>query len=97
LIDAFDKALDSYRQMVVSKEAKAAESKAARKSLYECFEKTDEILTEDIDTLVELSKNSNADFYQQYKAARSIRDFGGHIAKNGKTVETHEAVTAAVT
>ena len=96
-MDAFDKALDTYQQLVDSKDAKAAESKAARKALYECFDKTDEILTEDIDTIVELAKISNPDFYEQYQAARTIRDLGGHYSKNGKPAETHETVTAAVT
>jgi hypothetical protein len=94
---AFDKALDIFRQQVAAKEVKIAESKAARKSLYECFDKADEILIEDIDTLVELAKIGNPDFYRQYKAARAIRDVGGRIPKNGKTetVAKPEAIPLA--
>ena len=83
-IKAFRKALETYRQQADSKHSKTAESKAARKSLYEAFCAADEILREDIDSLIELVKAGNADFYNQYKAARTIRDLGGHITKNNK-------------
>ena len=95
-IEAFNKALETYRKMVDSKEVKTAESRAARKSLYECFDKADDILANDIDTLMELVKISNPDFYNQYRAARSIRDLGGRLSKNGKPIETHEAVPLAM-
>jgi hypothetical protein len=87
-IAAFDNALDTYRQQADSKEVKTAESRVARKSLFECFDKADEILNSDIDTLVEVVKSSDENFYNQYKAARTIRDLGGHYSKNEKPAET---------
>lgn len=88
-IEAFNKALETYRQKVTEKEVKTAESKAARKSLRESFKKADDILSNDIDTLMELVKTGSPAFYRLYRAARTIRDIGGgHVSKNGKPVET---------
>jgi hypothetical protein len=80
------RAPDTYRQQAGSKEVKIADSKAARKSLFESFDKADEILKSDIDTLVEVNKTSNDYFYKQYQAARSIRDLGGHGCKTFQNI-----------
>lgn len=64
---------------------KIPESKVARKILYEAFAEADEILKEEIDKIMEVVKEQHRDFYDQYKAARMIRDIGGHWSKNGKT------------
>ena len=83
-IDSYLKTLDTYRRLVNAKEVKAAASKAARKSLFEDFKKTSEILTQDLDTLMELVKINNPDFYDQYKAARSVRNVHAHFADTKK-------------
>ena len=89
-IEAFDKSFDAYRQLVDSKGIKAAERKAARKLLHECFDKADDILSNDIDKLMEMVKTMDDDFYRQYKAARTIRDLGGGFSREKKKVETRE-------
>ena len=55
---------------------KSAESKAAREVLTETFQKTDEILKEDIDIMVGLLRTKDIDFYNKYQAARTIKDYG---------------------
>jgi hypothetical protein len=95
-IEGLNKALDTYHQQAGTKEVKIAESKASRKSLSESFDKADEILKSDIDTLVEVIKTSNDDFYKQYQAARSIRDLGGHVPRKKKPVETPKTVPLAI-
>jgi hypothetical protein len=94
--DAFTKALVNYRERVKSKEIKIATAKAARKTLFESFRKATEILTEDLDTLIELIKPGNPDFYNQYRAARSIRNLGGRAHRNKQpgALETSAAITA---
>jgi hypothetical protein len=72
------------------------ESKTARKSLFERFDKADEILKSDIHTLAKVIKTSDDNFYNQYQAARSIRDMGGHVPKKKKPVETPKTVPLAI-
>ena len=96
IIEAFDKAFDTYKQLVDSKGIKAAESKAARKALHECFDRADDILCNDIDKLMEMVKPMDPDFYRQYKAARAIRDLGGGFSKEKKPVETRETAPLAI-
>jgi len=96
-IEAFDKAFDTFKQLVDTKGIKAAESKAARKLLHECFDKADDIIYNDIDKLMEMVKPMDPDFYRQYKAARSIRDLGGgHGRKEEKPVETANPAQLAI-
>jgi predicted transcriptional regulator len=66
--------INDYDTTLSSKESKAAESKAARAALTQQFQEVDEILKEDIDTLMELMKQRNKEFYNQYQAARVIKD-----------------------
>ena len=88
-IEAFNKALDAYQEQSDARQVKAAESMAARKALHECFDKADEILNKELDTLIEVVKTVNEDFYNQYKAARTIHDLGhGHARKDKKAGET---------
>jgi hypothetical protein len=97
-IDAYEKALATYRQLADSMQQKFAESKATREALHDSFKAADDILKEDLDTMVEMIKEGNPDFYRQYMAARTIRDIGGgHAAKNGTTesVETVEEAPVA--
>lgn len=64
----------TYEDLVESKEDKTAESKAARQELGEFFDQADEILYEELDSMVELIKNNDSDFYNRYQAARVIKD-----------------------
>lgn len=49
----------------------------ARVDLNKEFEKTDEILEDDLDRLIKQRKKSNPDFYNGYIQARNIKDLGG--------------------
>jgi hypothetical protein len=74
-IEAFGNALDG-------KDAGFANRSALRKSLTEKFDAADAILSEQIDSLIELIRKSNTLFYNQYFAARVIKDLGA-----GKKIE----------
>ena len=63
-----------YENLLESKESKTAESKAARQELGEIFDQADEILSEELDNMIELIKDSDQDFYNKYQAARVIKD-----------------------
>jgi hypothetical protein len=86
-ITALGQSIDSYRHYADSKDTRFAESKAAREVLFNLFADADELLREDIDTLVELVKNNNSDFYNQYFAARTIKDIGGSPKAKAKVAE----------
>ena len=56
---------------------------------------TDEILKEELDTIIELVKSRDTEFYNQYRAMRVIKDLGGgHTTKHDSVVDT--AVEAGI-
>lgn len=67
--------------------------------MHETFDKADDILREDLDSILETLKEKDPDFYLQYKAARNIRDLGGsHSPGNSQSnsdAPTEPALTAA--
>jgi hypothetical protein len=78
MIAALGQSIDTYHHNADSKDTACAGCKAAREVLSNLFADTDELLTEDIDTMVELIKNNYRDFYNQYNAARTIKDIGSN-------------------
>lgn len=76
MITALGRSIDIYRHNADSNEPGFAEGKAARGVLSNLFADTEELLNEDIDTMVELVKNKNSNFYNQYSAARTIKEVG---------------------
>ena len=74
-----DDKLSTYQGSIGSKETSFATKSAARISLSQLFENTDNILKNEMDTLVENFKNGNKTFYDKYWSARTIKDLGlGH-------------------
>jgi hypothetical protein len=76
--------LAAYRKQREEQQLKIAESKAAREMLYASFDEATDILREEIDPLIELVETIDPEFYNRYKAARVIKDIGGHTAKSSK-------------
>lgn len=74
MITTLRQLIATYRHYTDSEDICFAGSKAAREILFNLFADTDELLREDIDTMVELIKNDNSAFYNQYNAARTILD-----------------------
>ena len=66
----------AYQTALGAQESGLAERTAARQALSDLFKQTDELLKEELDSLMELFRNSETDFYNQYQAARVIRDLG---------------------
>ncbi|HMA64781.1 MAG: hypothetical protein ACM31E_11375 [Fibrobacterota bacterium] len=87
MITTLGQTIDTYRHHADSKDTRFAGSKAAREVLFNLFANADELLREDIDTMVELLKNNNNDFYNQYNAARTIKDIGGSPKVKAKAAE----------
>ena len=74
-----DGKMSAYQNAIGFKDTGFATKSAARISLSQLFEDTDNILKNEIDTLVENFKMSNKTFYDQYWSARTIKDLGlGH-------------------
>jgi hypothetical protein len=86
--DEFESAIKDYEDAIGEKDAKQAEAKASRKDLKDLFDESDDILKNDIDRLMELVKDGNADFYNRFKAARTIKDLGA--GKKTKAVEENK-------
>ena len=92
-ISIFENALNAVRHQFDLLHNKFAESKAERELLYQAFEKTDEILREDIDRLMEMVKGKDIEFYDTYRAARTIKDYGTtHKKPEDDTGETNPPV-----
>jgi len=69
-ITAFGAAIDG-------KDTSFANRSAFRIALTEKLDEADEIITEELDQLMELVRKSQPVFYDQYQAARTIKDLGG--------------------
>ena len=82
-ITAFGEALDG-------KDTGFANRSALRIALTEKFDEADSILTELLDALIELVRKSNTLFYDQYYAARVIKDLG--TPQKTEEVKTPEPV-----
>ena len=82
-ITAFGEALDG-------KDTGFANRSALRIALTEKFDEADSILTEQLDALIELVRKTNTLFYDQYYAARVIKDLG--TPQKTEEVKTPEPV-----
>ncbi|GEM_PF-2317972 len=92
-ITTFGNALNAVRHQFDLLHNKFAGSKAERELLYQAFEKTDDILREDIDRLMEMIKGQDIEFYDTYRAARTIKDYGAtHKKPEDDTGETNPPV-----
>jgi hypothetical protein len=85
--------IDAFGAALGGKDTGFANRSALRKALTEKFDAADSILTEQIDSLIELIRKNNTLFYNQYFAARVIKDLG-----MGKKIEEKpaEAITEPV-
>jgi hypothetical protein len=68
--------LDAFNASIGQSESGAAERVAARTNLLELFDVADKTLTEELDRLMELVRGSQTQFYNEYFAARVIKDLG---------------------
>jgi hypothetical protein len=70
------KKVDTYSTSIGQRESSAAERVGARTNLLELFDVADKTLTEELDRLMELVRGSQTQFYNEYFAARVIKDLG---------------------
>ena len=96
-IDEFTGETEAFREATDTRDQKFTESKAVHQVMVEMFGKADDILREDLDSILETLKEKNSDFYLQYKAARNIHDLGGSHSSRERAQESEDpaAATAA--
>ena len=73
-IDNLKNKIDTYEAKSDLKENRFAERKNARQELGQRFVDANEILIEELDTLVEFIKDKHSEFYGDYQAARLINN-----------------------
>lgn len=73
-IDELKARIDAYESKSDVKENKFAERKTARQKLSSKFIDASEILSEELDSLIEFIKDTQAEFYGKYQSARLIND-----------------------
>jgi len=83
-------AVESFRKSREEQQQRLTESRSARGLLYEDMTVADGIIKNEIDPLMKLMKDVDAGFYNQYQAARVIKDLRGRAPKNGKPEVTPE-------
>jgi len=66
-----------YAAAIDGKDTSFANRSALRIALTNKFDEADEIITEELDHLIELVRKSHPLFYDQYQAAITIKDLGG--------------------
>jgi len=80
-LDLVDLKLEALKNATGNKDVSFTDRSATRVALTKLFEKTDALLNEEADMIVEVLKESQPDFYNQYFAARVIKDLGGSHTK----------------
>ena len=73
-ITAVSNALDEYKAAFDAQAETMTATSADRAKLYDLFDQADGILYDEVDPLLELFVEKNADFYNQYQSARVIKD-----------------------
>jgi hypothetical protein len=73
-LESLAAAIISFRKAREEQQQRLAEVKSGRRMLYKEMIAADNILRNEIDPLMELIKESDPGFYNQYKAARVIKD-----------------------
>lgn len=73
-ITAVRDALEEYNAAFDAQAETMSATSANRAKLYDLFDQADAILHDEVDPLLELFVEKNADFYNQYQAARVIKD-----------------------
>jgi len=67
---------DAYSTSIAQRETGGAQKAGARANLLELFDVADRTLNDQLDHLIELVRRSNTQFYNEYFAARVIKDLG---------------------
>ncbi len=68
--------IDNFANALGERESAAAKGAGATANLKALFNQADEMLYDDMDRLIELLRESNGEFYNEYFAARVIKDLG---------------------
>jgi hypothetical protein len=68
--------IQAFSSSIGQRESSVAERMGARGNLMELFDVADKTLTEELDRLMELVRGSQTQFYNEYFAARVIKDLG---------------------
>jgi len=76
-LDLVDEKLGSLKNAVENKDTGFTDHVALRAALYGLFDSADDLLNEEADAIVEVLKKTKLDFYNQYFAARVVKDLGG--------------------
>ena len=67
--------IDAYEKSIGGRESSVAERMGARQGVIELFAKVDDDL-EELDNLMELVRTKYPDFYNEYQAARTVKETG---------------------
>ncbi|MBN2545784.1 MAG: hypothetical protein JXB50_08310 [Spirochaetes bacterium] len=83
--------LTAFEESIGKQSSKSTEKQASREALTEEFKTADDIIKEQLDPLIELIREKDIDLYNQYFAARTIKDLGVRKAvKEEEINEEHE-------
>jgi hypothetical protein len=74
VITAATTVLADFTTSIADRATDRANSIASRTELFDLFEKTDDLINEKLDPMVEMYSNDNTNFVNAYKAARVIKD-----------------------
>ena len=79
--------ISEFQKCAGERDSSFASRVAARESLDRLFDKADDLLNNELDSLMETFKSENSDFYNAYQSARVIKDLG--LRKGTKTNEAN--------
>ena len=76
MLSDLESRLAAFNASIANLESGVAGRVVARATIYELFDEADRVLTEEIDRLMEMMLGPNPQFYNEYFAARVIKDLG---------------------
>ena len=84
MLDDLKARITAYENAVKEVVSGAAERTGARTAVSDLFVQADEVLKEELDRMMQVYRVSDPEFYNDYKAARVIKDLGVRHGKAGQ-------------
>ena len=85
MLNELQEKIENFEEALGGKDSGFTNRSALRKELGEKFDAADEIIEHELDTMIELIKKRQPLFYDQYFAARNIKDLGApHKTEEGE-------------
>jgi hypothetical protein len=96
ILAALKSKADAFTAALADREAGVAERVGATASLAALFGEMDELLGDEVDRLVQSTRESSNDFYREYFASRAVRELGVRRERTGAAKPVQPGATSPI-